>query len=121
MDSKIIQNLLSIANQIKYFHWQTTSFAKHKALDKAYGELTELMDDFVEILIGKYGRDFLQTIELKIFSKKEISMYSALNEIVQYLTGLDASLNVDADSDLLNIRDEMLGVINKTKYLFTLK
>lgn len=27
----------------------------------------------------------------------------------------------DADTDLLNIRDEMLGVLNHTKYLLTLK
>jgi len=30
-------------------------------------------------------------------------------------------LNAKNDTDLLNIRDEMLGSVNQTKYLLTLK
>ena len=121
MDSKIIQNLLTLLNQIKYYHWQTTSYARHKALDKAHSSLSDLIDSFVEILLGKYGRDFLQTINITIHSKQEVNMESALNEMVEFFNQLGRNLNPETDTDLLNIRDEMLGVINQTKYLFTLK
>ena len=121
MDIKLIQNLLTILNQIKYYHWQTTSFARHKALDKAHDDLSDLIDSFVEILIAKHGRDFLQTMEIKIHSKQDVNMENALNEMVQFFNQLNTGLNAETDTDLLNIRDEMLGVINRTKYLFTLK
>lgn len=121
MDPKLIQNLLTIVNQIKFYHWQTTSFARHKALGKAYDTLNDLIDTFVEICIGKYGRDFLQSLSINIHSKQEVDMSAALNEITSYLKELSNLLDPQNDTDLINLRDEMLGVVNQTKYLFTLK
>ena len=36
--------LLSFLDQLKIYHWQTRSYAEHKALGKAYDEISELMD-----------------------------------------------------------------------------
>ena len=45
-----------------------------------------------------------------------------VKECIKVLTGpLVKDLNPKIDSDLLNIRDEMLGDLNKLLYLFTLK
>ena len=55
----LVTNLLTILNQLRIYHWQTRgkgSFAQHKALDKAYGEFSDLIDSFVEVFMGKYGR-----------------------------------------------------------------
>jgi hypothetical protein len=117
---RIIQGLLTILNQIKFHHWSTDSFAKHEALGKAYDSLNELIDEFVEVLLGKYGKT-ISTIDLTIYSESDIQTKDALEEIINFLTiTLPEGLSSDKDSDLLNLRDEMLAVINKTKYLFTL-
>jgi DNA-binding ferritin-like protein len=121
MHTKVIQDLLTILNQIKYYHWETCSFARHKALGDAYDSLSESIDEFVEILLGKYGKDSLQQISLNIRTGNEIDPCVALDEIIGFLVSLTEKLDCSCDTDLLNIRDEMLGTINHTKYLFTLQ
>jgi DNA-binding ferritin-like protein len=117
---KIIQNLLTILNQLKYYHWATNSFARHEALGKAYDELNDKIDEFVEILIAKYGKS-LPTMSITIHSKSEIEISAALGEIVVFFTEQLPSVLNEKDTDLINLKDEMLAVINRTKYLFTLK
>ncbi len=117
---RIIQGLLTILNQIKFHHWSTDSFAKHEALGKAYDSLNDMIDEFVEVMLGKYGKN-LSTIDLTIYSEGDIQTSDALEEIINFLTiTLPDGLNPEKDSDLLNLKDEMLAVINKTKYLLTL-
>ena len=44
-----------------------------------------------------------------------------INAAIKYLQGtLTKSLKAAADSDLINIRDEMIGELNQLLYLFTL-
>jgi hypothetical protein len=38
-----------------------------------------------------------------------------------FINELPTMLNTKTDTDLLNIRDEMLASVNQTKYLLTLK
>ena len=119
MYQKIIQNLLTIVNQLKYYHWQTDSYSKHKALGKAYDTLIGLVDDFVEILLGKYGKE-LSPISINIKTESELDYNSAIEEISNYLSYELSNILDEKDTDLLNIRDEMLAIVNKTKYLLTL-
>lgn len=119
MNLKIIQNLLTILNQLKYYHWGTDSFARHEALGKAYDGLNPLIDEFVEIYLGKYGKD-LSKMSITLRTESDLQIESALNDISNYLSNeLIESLN-DNDSDLINLKDEILSIINKTKYLLTL-
>jgi len=47
---------------------------------------------------------------------------SLMVDMENYLVNeLPTMLDAKKDSDLLNIRDEILGSVNKTKYLFNIK
>ena len=116
---KIIQNFLTILNQLKMYHWTTDSYSRHKAFGKAYDELEELVDEFVEILLSKIGKD-IPSMNIKIFSFSDMDITSALNDIVSFLSKELPMILDERDSDLLNIKDEMLAVVNRTKYLLTL-
>ena len=114
-------------NQIKIYHWQTRgkgSFAQHKALDKAYDKCSELIDSFVEVFMGKYGRIKSKngfTITLINYNGQSCTT-EFCNKYVEYLTmSLPKELNIESDTDLLNIRDEILAQLNKLKYLLTLE
>ena len=48
-----IRDLLQMQNQLRIFHWQTKSYAVHKALGKAYESLNDLIDTFVETALGR--------------------------------------------------------------------
>jgi hypothetical protein len=69
--------------------------------------------------MGVHGKE-LSAVKLDLRPYKAGSASTLLDQAVDFLTGeLDSA--VRNNTDLSNIRDEMLGVINHTKYLLTLK
>ena len=124
-EKDIVIHFLEILHTIKLFHWKTTGYAVHKATDELHSKLSDNIDSFVEIMLGKHGgRLNLQstnTLTVKDYAstandsfKQEIERYKLL------LQGLTGTLDASKDSDLLNIRDEMLGHLNQFLYLLTL-
>lgn len=122
MTSKQIQFLFEIRNQIKLYHWQTYEHARHIATDKYLESLDKHIDYFVEVSMGKYGRPRVTTatatITLKNMTEKAAAVY--LNAARSYLQGTFSKTINPKDTDLLNIRDEILGDLNQLAYLFTL-
>ena len=117
---KLFAPFLRIQNQLRIFHWQTESYAQHKAFGKAYEQLDNLIDTFVEVYMGKYGRSkakIAYNIELENLSGDYLSV---IDSYVGYLIDLNNELDAVNDSELLNIRDEMLALLNRLKYLLTL-
>lgn len=113
----IATNLLRIQNQLKVYHWQTNSYAKHVAFGGAYDDLSGLIDGFVEILMGIEGIVAIAPIKLANKNQKDETEF-ILESIELIKTVKD---EVDEYPDLLNIADEMIAVLGKLKYLLTLK
>lgn len=117
---QIITPFLTILNQLKILHWQTKSYAEHKALGKAYESLDPLVDSFVEVYIGKYGN-----INAKDNFKITVENYSSkpckesIEEFVNMAENIRNNLQ-ESDTELLNISDEILAVLQQTKYLLRL-
>lgn len=119
----IVTKFLTFQNQTKILHWQTLSYAEHKALDGLYESLEANIDEFVETFMGKYGRIVSEkTFNLSLENYSNLSPAVFVSEIEKYLIEeLPTMLDIKTDSDLLNIRDAMLGNVKQTKYLLTLK
>ncbi len=115
-----INELLQIQQQLRVFHWQTKSYARHVAYGEAYSSLSDLIDSFVEVHMGKYGRFVLAEESIEIRNLNDATLGEFLNATVNFLCSCSLQLDPKADTDLLNIRDEMLAVVNKLKYLLTL-
>ena len=117
MKEELIIQFFTLQHQIKVLHWQTKSYARHKAYDDVYSSLGDLIDEFVEVYMGKYGRVEFNGGEGSITLKNTDTLQ--LNNFLN--SNISEKLKSDKDSDLLNLRDEMMGEINKLKYLLTLK
>jgi hypothetical protein len=116
-----VRDLLQMQNQIRIFHWQTKSYSAHKALGKAYESLDGLIDTFIETAMGRTEVDLRDgNIKLELFDINSLSLNEALETYKTFLCELTNKLSPESDTDLLNIRDEMLGVINQTLYLLKL-
>jgi len=111
---------------IKLFHWKTHSYATHKATDDLYSKFNEHMDKFIEVLLGKSG------MRIDLMNKKQISLYdlnnqdelvSKVNLFKSYLVDLtnNKAMKIMSNTDLLNIRDEILGDMNQFLYLLSFK
>jgi hypothetical protein len=123
MSADHIHFFLQLRNQIKLHHWQTRIYARHIATDKMLDTLDKSIDSFVEIYIGKYGRPRVtgKNAEITLHNLSEPGIVRVIHAAIKYLQGpLTKSLKAAADSDLINIRDEMTGQLNQLLYLFTL-
>ena len=117
----ILLLLLKTQDQTRILHWQTKSYAQHIAFGNFYDALTPLIDLLVECYQGKYERIYLDdknTIELKDVSDNPENIFSELADalVKDFVDIID-----EKDTDLLNIRDEIIAEINKLEYLLTLK
>lgn len=121
-NSEVVKFLLETQTQFRVLHWQTKSFARHSAYGGIYESLDDLIDKFVEVCMGKHGRpSFSGGYALAGKDIEELELTEFINLVCEYLVGLSESYDPKMDSDLLNIRDEMLAEINQLKYLLTLK
>jgi len=118
----MVTELLTLHNQLKINHWQTESYAEHQALGITYDTLTDLIDEFIEVFMGKYGRVVNKSgFSLDIKNIKEMPSDRLADTYIKFLIEeLPSKLDVKKDTDLLNIRDEILSSLNKLKYLLTL-
>jgi len=121
MSGEIVNLMLTLRNQVKLYHWETKSFARHKATDDLVDKLDDNIDKFVEVYIGKYGRPNLTSrtglIKIRNFHDQEAP--ALLKQAIEWMTNKLPSLLKPTDTDLLNIRDEILADLNQTLYLFT--
>jgi len=122
MSANDVQFFFTMREQIKLYHWQTKLYSRHKATDGVIESLDTSIDKYVEVYMGKYGRMKMtssnSTVHVSNLSEKSIVRF--IHKCIDYLqTSLVKKLK-ENDSDLLNIRDEMLAELNQLLYLFTL-
>ena len=96
---------------------------EHEATDVIYQQLNEHLDKFMEVLLGKDQSripNFDIHIPLINNSSKEI-FKKRVYSYRDFLMNMNNILDEKKDSDLLNIRDEILSDINQFLYLLTFR
>jgi hypothetical protein len=123
MSASDIQFFFTMRDQIKVYHWQTRAYGRHKATDEAIQALDGHVDKYVEVYMGKYGRPKFTTSTntLKIKNLSEKTIISFIHTCIDVLKTTLVKKLKPSDTDLFNIRDEMLGELNQLLYLFTLR
>lgn len=109
--------------QLRLLHWQTRSYAEHKALDEIFDTLTGLTDNLVESIMGKYGRpNFGGECSISLNDYKEGCAPGCINEIRNcYIEECKSYFNSGNDGEIINIIDEILSALDKADYLLSLK
>ena len=124
MSAAHVQFFFLMREQIKLYHWQTHSYSRHKATDDVIGKLDATIDQFVETWMGKYGRPKMtpKTNTIRISNLSESGAVKFVKQCIQNIQGpISAPLDPKRDTDLLNLRDELLGDLNQLLYLFSLR
>ena len=67
----IIQVFFHMLLNIRLYHWETLIFARHKGSGDLYDSLSELIDKFVEVYMGKYTRpEFKNSFNVNVNTNK---------------------------------------------------
>lgn len=123
MSADQIHFFLHLRDQIKLYHWQTRVYSRHIATDTILEKLDKSIDAYVEIYIGKYGRPKLsgKNSTISVYNLTEAGAVRLVNSAIRYLQGSLSKTLKPSDTDLMSIRDDMIGDLNQLLYLFTLK
>jgi hypothetical protein len=110
--SEFINKLFHSRNVAHIVHLETTSYAKHKALNEYYDSLLDLTDELSEVSFGAMGKQKLIIPEARA---EDINKH--LSDLKSYI---ESNRSIFKESNIQNIIDEIVTLINKTTYLLTL-
>lgn len=121
--SSIVHFFFHLQTNAKLYHWMTTSFARHKAADELVDNVAKLADQFMEVYLGKYGRQPIakKDATITLLPLRDDTVVAFVDSAIKFLLHELPKLIKKEDVDLFNIRDEIVGTLNQTKYLFTLQ
>ena len=117
----IVLNLFYFQLQLKVYHWQTFSSPRHLAAENLLGKLQEFTDNLVEFYQGR------KEMRLHLKGDSKIMLQNVVVSREDYGEDLIKELCTEiekmqcSDQAIENKRQEFLGEVERTLYLFTLE
>ncbi len=104
--------------QIHFIHWETRSFAEHKATGALYEFIEGFKDEVVEKLMGYTGK---RIKSMKIDQiKAGVDSLDIVDEVLKFAGELQTYAEGAKYWDISNMAQSLSGEAAKTKYLLTL-
>ena len=120
---RIIKKFMKMLSMVKLFHWKTLSYPAHKTTDTLHEKLSEHIDSYVEIMIGKHNRNLnmksFKNMKLENLENKK-SLERFVRREIKEIIDLHKELDQENDIDLMAVRDEIIGDLNRFLYLLRL-
>ena len=114
--AEFIAKLMEARTATHMMHLMTDSYARHKALNGFYDTIQEQLDVVAEAAFGEYGKPSSMAISsMKVSVDTEEKYLRDLRNVVADAREMCKSTNIQ------NEIDNILTLIDKTLYLFTLK
>ena len=96
-------------------HWSTLSYAEHKTLNAYYDGIVDLTDSLVESYFGVIGKRLPLTVPASSLTPVRPYFLSLRKAILENRSSFGTE-----NTEIQNILDEILGLIDDTLYLLTL-
>jgi len=118
--NRLCMNLINHQVVMKLFHFQTEHYGAHKASDNYIEKYSGVFDRFLEVAQGIYGKISLKKYSLTGSSHTDENIIKHLDGMIIYWRSKIDDI-LDEYTDLINIRDELVGDAEQLKYLLTFK
>ena len=115
---EIAGKLAFFHEQIHMIHWETRSFAEHKATGGFYEFLQDFKDDVVEKLMGYTGKR-IQSLKIDPIVPKADAM-KIVDDVMKFSKDLESYGDTNRFGDISNLAQSLSGEAAKMKYLLTL-
>jgi DNA-binding ferritin-like protein len=113
----MLSKLTYFHEQLHLTHWQTTSYAEHKALGKLYEYVQDFKDDVIEKLMGYTGK---RPGAYKIDPLGNSNATAIVSELMSFSSSLKSYAESNGYHDISNLADALSGEAAKARYLLTL-
>lgn len=113
----IASKLITMELQLQLVHWQTASYAEHKATGGMYEYLQGFRDGVMEKLMGYTGR---KPSNITVGNIGSMTALGCAMEVCSFAQSLKSYADTNGYLDIGNMADELSGEGNKLKYLLTL-
>ncbi len=113
----IASKLTYFQEQVHLLHWQTNSYAEHKALGSLYEYIQEFKDELIEKLMGYTGK---KPVVYKLESLSTSTSSVVVDELLSFAKSLKEYGEMNCYQDICNLSDSLSGEAAKVKYLLTL-
>jgi hypothetical protein len=117
----IAQKLSYYQEQLHLFHFQTKSYAEHKALDEIYDFVGDFKDNVIEKIMGYMGRRVSAYTIPPLKNYSDGCACSCVKELNDFAYQLEEFGELNRMCDVENLAQELSGQAAKTLYLLTLK
>ena len=118
---EIVQELTQFRIQMKLYHWKTSFFSRHIGSDDFLEEFDKLTDKFVEVLSGSRNEKVNDKFTIKLSKLSDTTIKEYILGFRVWLCDTLPTLLMPQETDLLNLRDEMLANVNRLLYVFELR
>lgn len=119
-----IGQVLGMSVTSHFWHWQTKSYAAHKAFDEFYNAMTDFADQIAEQYMGA-GHEFKTDITTEMSADFSIEgVQEKLKSFKNNLVQVETNLMHDENGPMHGVADTIIDVIkavDKLQYLLTLK
>ena len=125
-DKKLqIAKILSIAANVKAIHVKTRRYSQHMALDEAFDDFNDAMDQFNECIQGYYRRKTgkqldLSNQEIKFVLPEDDKVFDAIKKLEDDFREASNPL-VAGISPLVSLQDDVLNAFFQLYYRLDLK
>ena len=119
-DGNVLSRLFEFRIKLHLMHLATDSYAQHKALGSLYEAVDDFIDGFSETFMGAKGSKELAKAPVSISVSAEGEATAVLDQLQGFLQGELAQAIGSDETALLNMRDDLLGKVQSTKYMLTL-
>jgi len=117
----IIPPLITFKTQVKLYHWKTGNAIRHIVSDNFLKKLDPLIDKFVEVYLGSKKEKGKDNFEVEFKSKTDQTIVTYFEDFKLWLLEELPLYLYEYETDLFNIRDEILSEANRCLYLFNQK
>ena len=115
---EIAGKLAYFHEQIHMIHWETRSFAEHKALGGFYELLQEFKDDVIEKIMGYSGKR-IKALKIEPILAG-VDSTSVVVAVIKFAEELQSYGDSNKYWDVSNMAQSLSGEAAKVKYLLTL-
>ncbi len=119
---KVLDNLIILFFKhqlsIKVYHFQTKKYSSHKTCDEYLKKFRKNLDRFMEVAQGTYGKLETTNVSITFDTLNDDTILGAIGNFISLFDDI-IKKHFTNNTDLTNIRDEILGDANQFRYLLT--